>query len=106
MYELCVLKALKALKCREVWVEGAKAFRNPDEDMPTEWHDIVRREKAYASIKQPLESRVFVNTERQRLTKALTEFNSVLPGNSSVKIVGRKQNEGRGRFSLSEAWTH
>jgi TnpA family transposase len=103
MYELCVLeKALKALKCREVWVEGAKAFRNPDEEMPTEWRDVDKRKKAYASIKQPLESRVFVNTERKSLTEALIELNRILPGNSSVKIVGRKQNEGRGRFSLSK----
>lgn len=31
-YELCVLQKLqRALKCKEVWVEGAFAFRNPKE---------------------------------------------------------------------------
>jgi hypothetical protein len=34
-YELCVLQRLeRALKCKEVWVEGASTFRNPSEDMP------------------------------------------------------------------------
>jgi TnpA family transposase len=103
MYEMCVLiKALKALKCREVWVEGAKAFRNPDQDMPPEWHDKDKRKAAYARIQQPLESSVFVEKERNRMMESLAKFNQTLPGNSSVKIVGRRQNEGRGRFSLSK----
>ncbi len=37
-YELCVLHKLeKALKCKEVWIKGAKAFRNPQEDLPGDW---------------------------------------------------------------------
>ncbi|MGW4801717.1 Tn3 family transposase, partial [Nonomuraea sp. NPDC004297] len=34
-YELCVLVALrKAIRRREIWVEGANTWRNPDEDLP------------------------------------------------------------------------
>lgn len=30
-YEICVLRALRnALRCREIWVEGARRYRNPD----------------------------------------------------------------------------
>ena len=37
-YELCVFQRLeRALKCKEVWVEGAYAFRNPSQDMPANW---------------------------------------------------------------------
>jgi hypothetical protein len=43
-YELCVLeKFQRALKCKEVWVEGSYAFRNPSEDMPGDWSDERRR---------------------------------------------------------------
>ena len=37
-YELCVLEKLeRALKCKEVWVEGSYDFRNPSEDLPSDW---------------------------------------------------------------------
>ena len=37
-YELCVLQQLEhALKCKEIWVEGSYAFRNPSEGMPADW---------------------------------------------------------------------
>lgn len=36
-YELCVLVALhKAIRRREIWVEGANTWRNPDEDLPAD----------------------------------------------------------------------
>ena len=39
-YELCVLEKLeRALKCKEVWVEGSYDFRNPSEDLPSDWSD-------------------------------------------------------------------
>src|SRR6266446_2516502 len=43
-YELCVLQRLeRALKCKEVWVEGAQTFRNPSQDMPANWQDARQR---------------------------------------------------------------
>jgi hypothetical protein len=37
-FELCVLQKLeKALKNKEVWVEGSYRYRNPDEDLPSDW---------------------------------------------------------------------
>ena len=34
-YEIAVLGALRSkLRCKELWVVGAKRFRNPDEDLP------------------------------------------------------------------------
>ena len=50
-YELCVLQKLqRALKCKEVWVEGAHAFRNPSEDMPADWGDEGRRLLHYQEL--------------------------------------------------------
>ncbi len=103
MYELCVLeKALKALKCREVWAEGSITFRNPDEDMPPDWQDENKRARLYVSIKHPVESVAFVEAERKRMTDALTEFNRTLPGNEHVKLIGRKQKDGRRLFSVAK----
>jgi hypothetical protein len=37
-FELCVLQKLeKALRNKEVWVEGSYRYRNPDEDLPADW---------------------------------------------------------------------
>ncbi|MEM9009055.1 MAG: Tn3 family transposase, partial [Cyanobacteria bacterium P01_F01_bin.86] len=40
-YEICVLQALREkLRSREVWVEGAKQFGNPEQDLPsTPWRE-------------------------------------------------------------------
>ena len=37
-YELCVLKRLcEKLRCKEIWVVGADKYRNPDEDVPSDF---------------------------------------------------------------------
>ena len=37
-YEICVLKALRErLCCKEIWVVGANRYRNPDDDLPTDF---------------------------------------------------------------------
>lgn len=39
-FELCVLQKLeKALNNKEIWVEGAFRYRNPDKDLPQDWSD-------------------------------------------------------------------
>ena len=35
---ICVLTALRErLSCKEVWVVGANRYRNPDDDLPTNY---------------------------------------------------------------------
>ena len=37
-YEVAVLEALREqLRCKEIWVVGANRYRNPDEDLPTDF---------------------------------------------------------------------
>jgi hypothetical protein len=37
-YEIIVLQALRErLTCKEIWVVGADRYRNPDEDLPTDF---------------------------------------------------------------------
>jgi hypothetical protein len=53
-YELCVLQGLREkLRCKEVWVEGADRYRNPDEDLPADF--TQQREEYYTALNQPLD---------------------------------------------------
>jgi hypothetical protein len=47
-YELCVLHMLRErLRCKEIWVVGADRYRNPDEDVPT---DFVAQRQTYYTV--------------------------------------------------------
>ena len=37
-YEICALQVLRdRLRCKEIWVEGAARYRNPDDDLPPDF---------------------------------------------------------------------
>jgi TnpA family transposase len=86
-YELCVLhQQERALKCKEVWVGGSWAFRNPSQDLPTDWTNEAKRTECYQILNQPLAAAPFVTALQTRLTMALTDFNRTLPHNPYVSI--------------------
>lgn len=100
-YELCVLQKLeKALKCKEVWVVGAKTFRNPNDDLPNDWHNEPRWLEYYQSLAQPTTAEVFIESLKNRLTATLTSFNKTLPNNPSVKTYLPNQHSDGGLFAL------
>jgi hypothetical protein len=48
-YEICVLQSLRErLRSKEVWVAGAERYRNPDEDLPTDF--AQRRVACYGGL--------------------------------------------------------
>ena len=97
-YEWCVLTTLREkVRCKEVWVKGARRFRNPNEDLPQDFE--VRREEYYAALEQPREARVFVETLRHKMEAALTAFDASLPANSKVEIV--TTTKGKSRICLT-----
>ena len=70
-YELCVLQRLeRALKCKEIWVEGSYAFRNPHQDLPADWHHETQRTAYYRALPQPVEVTSVLDPLRARLTTA------------------------------------
>lgn len=76
-FEICVLTRLeRALKCKEVWVEGAYRFRNPAEDLPKNW-DAVRVEH-YARRGIPLEPGSFLEQVREEMRSELKTFHDYL----------------------------
>ena len=90
-YELCVLIALRdALRRREVYVQGAGRWKNPDEDLPGDFED--NRDVHYAELGKPLDAAEFVAGLRKRLDDGLTRLDTALARGTSggVRIITRQ----------------
>jgi len=95
-YEICALQALREqLRCKEVWVEGADRYRDPDQDLPADFD--ARRAEHYATLKLPLDAPAFVGRVRAEMTDALAAVDGGLAGNRHVRILKR----GGGRIAVS-----
>ncbi|UJB72243.1 Tn3 family transposase (plasmid) [Acaryochloris sp. 'Moss Beach'] len=87
-YEICVLQSLREkLRCREVWVMGAKRYGNPDMDLPQDFE--AQREQYYLELNQPLDAETFVRTLKQDMTTALASLNTSIPNDPLVNILPR-----------------
>jgi len=84
-YEICVLQALRdGLRCREIWVEGAHKFRNPDNDVPQDFE--VKRTAYYQSLNLPLKTHDFIGELKNKMREALDGLNKNIPRNPKVFI--------------------
>jgi len=84
-YEICVLQALRdGLRCKEIWVEGADRFRNPDDDLPSDFN--AKRTDYYLALKQPMDAERFIDDLQQTMGQALTQFDANLPSNPKVRL--------------------
>jgi hypothetical protein len=101
-YEICVLLQMeRALKCKEIWVEGSYAWRDPSEDMPPDWSDEEKRASYYQQLNQPMSAQTFTESIRREMAEALSKFNRSLPGNPHVKIYSPSGSE-QGLFQISK----
>jgi TnpA family transposase len=84
-FELCVLQKLeKALKNKEVWVEGSYRYRNPDQDLPQGW---TEKWANYCSKHRiPQRSEDFINPIRDELVSALEKANKFFSERKDVYI--------------------
>ncbi len=90
-YELCVLVALRdAVRRREIYVEGAARWRNPEDDLPGDFE--ATRAVHYAAIRQPLNPRAFIADLKKRMTAGLDQLSGALVDGSAggVKVTTRK----------------
>ncbi|MGH3810806.1 MAG: Tn3 family transposase, partial [Pseudonocardiaceae bacterium] len=90
-YELCVLVSLrKAIRRREIWVEGATIWRNPEDDLPTDFED--NRDVHYQALSKPRDPQEFITDLRGRHTAALGRLNAALRKRATggVRITTRK----------------
>lgn len=84
-YEIVTLQSLRdKLRCKEIWVVGADRYRNPDEDLPTDFEE--RREENYKALKQPLDSEEFINNIKQEMYSGLIKLDNDMPKNSKVRL--------------------
>jgi TnpA family transposase len=96
VYELCVFTALREkLRCKEIWVVGADRFRNPDEDLPTDFEQ--NRAGYYELLNQPVNPDVFIARLQDRMDRALKTLNKGIGRNPNVRIL----KTGKGRIKLS-----
>ena len=90
-YELCVLVALrKAIRRREIWVEGGNTWRNPDNDLPADFED--NRDVHYEALSKPRDPQAFIADLQKRHTAALDKLNRALKKGTAggVKITAKK----------------
>ncbi|HEY5356903.1 MAG TPA: Tn3 family transposase [Streptosporangiaceae bacterium] len=90
-YELCVLIALReALRRREIYVDGAGRWRDPDEDLPGDFED--NRDVHYAALAKPADAAAFVGDLKTRMTAGLDKLNAALGTGAAggVRIISRK----------------
>jgi hypothetical protein len=64
------------LRCKEIWVIGANRYRNPDEDLPTDFE--LRREEYYQALKLPLDADRFITELQSQMCQALNTFDGCL----------------------------
>jgi len=84
-YEICALQALRdRLRCKEIWVEGALRYRNPDEDLPKDFDQ--RREDYYHALDQPLDADAFIETLQAEMRLWLETLDRGVPKNAAVRI--------------------
>jgi TnpA family transposase len=88
VYEICALQALREqLRCKEVWVEGADRYRDPDRDLPADFES--RRDEHYAALGLPRDARAFVDKVRADMTDALATLDRGIARNPHVRILTR-----------------
>ena len=89
IYELAILRTVREkLRCKELWVPGAKRYRNPDEDLPQDFKE--KREAYYQDLQQPIDAEVFIERIQQEMTQALAQFNQGLPSNPKVQLLDKR----------------
>jgi len=89
-YEVCVLQTLREkVRTKEIWVVGAHRYRNPDEDLPTDFG--TKRDEYYKALKQPKEAQEFTDKIQTALHTALLSLNATMPRLApKVKILTRR----------------
>ena len=100
-YEICVLKALRErLCCKEIWVVGASRYRNPDDDLPTDFE--TKRQIYYQALTLPEDVETFISGLQQQMEQGLEKLDKGMPRNKGVTI-GGKRNKGLIRLSPFDA---
>jgi TnpA family transposase len=89
-YEMHTLQALRErVRCKEIWIPGAQRYRNPEDDLPTDFTD--QRTAYYQALKQPLDPETFITALQHQMPQALETLDAGMATNPGVKILQRPQ---------------
>ena len=84
-YELCVLMTLRErLRCKEIYVDGAEEFQNPDKDLPQDFAE--KRAEYYEALGLNESAQEFVKNLKVTLSNELKALNASLPHDPKVRI--------------------
>lgn len=88
VYEITTFQVLRdLLRCKEIWVVGAEKYRNPDEDLPTDFES--QRSEHYAALRKPLDATSFVDELREQMRTELETLHDALPKLAWLEIRDR-----------------
>lgn len=88
-YEMCALQALREkLRCKEIWVEGALRYRDPEEDLPKDFDQ--RRDDYYTALDQPRDADAFILKVQTEMQHWLDTLDRGLPKNTGVQISNKR----------------
>ncbi|WP_305927772.1 Tn3 family transposase [Bacillus mycoides] len=91
-YEIAVLQSLRIrLRCKEIWIEGANRYRNPDEDLPQDFEE--QKTNYFQALKMPLDVEPFISQVVQTMKEKLNMLNQGLEDkiNQKIKIITKNK---------------
>ena len=76
VYEVVTFQALREhLRCKEIWIDGADRWRNPDDDLPRDFE--TRRTEHYASLRKPVDPAAFIAGLREEMHAELDALHGI-----------------------------
>ena len=93
-YEIAVIQSLRTrLRCKEIWIEGAERYRNPDEDLPQDFEE--HKEEYFQALKAPLDVEPFIEDIIQLMKDNLQLLNQGLEVQSNEQVaITTRNNKG------------
>lgn len=90
-YEMCVLQVLREkVRTKEIWVVGTNRFRNPDDDLPTDFEQ--NRTTYHDTLHQPHESDRFIEQVKTAMQAALRSLDAAMPRlGSKVRLLPNRK---------------
>nr|WP_286198088.1 hypothetical protein [Bacillus sp. ISL-34] len=84
-YEIAVLQALRTqLHCKEIWIDGANRYRNPDEDLPQDFEE--HKEEYFQAQKAPLNVEPFISDIMRVMKEKLNMLHKGIENKSNDKV--------------------
>jgi hypothetical protein len=92
-YEIAVLQLLRErIRCKEIWVEGARKYGDPDRDVPQDFS--TGRAAYYAALELPENGRDFIDTQKKELHAALQTLHTGLATKENKLVERQTKDDG------------